>query len=337
MSSNRRSSSSGSRDERTSASQSKRGARTGASATPIKGKRKSIAAKTKKNKKQVELPEDIPSEELESGEQSSAGGVSERTKARRLGEVRAKERAKRNRRRYLIYILRIAAVIVGIVAIVFGAIFLYRSDAFSIENVKVTGVSHLTDQEISQLAAVPDDSTLLRLDTAGIIERLETHPWVESATIHRQIPDTIEIEITERTPAAAVYINEGSIWVISTDNTWLSAATEDDWNSMQRITDVSAAIEAPAAGNECSDEGVVNAIAIYAGVTDSFAQQIYSISAESAIKATLVLTNGVTVAFGEADEIDLKEAAVQSLLSQYEGTISYINVRTPSRPTYRTM
>ena len=302
---------------------------------PIKGKRKSVAASTKKQKTKTDRASKKEMAQIERAREDSA-----RTAQRRVGDVRAAQRAERdarNRKRYLKYVLRIVAVVVAVVALVFGAIFLYRSDAFLIEKVKVSGATRLTDQEISQLAAVPDDSTLLRLDSASIIERLETHPWIQSASITRELPNAITINIVERTPAAVVRINEDSIWVISSDNIWLSAATEDDWANTHRIVDVSTAIEAPNAGNECSDEGVKNAVAIYDGVSDDLNYLIDSISAESAVKAQLNLVNGVIVAFGEATDIDLKEAALWALLQKYDGLISYINVRTPSRPTYRTM
>ncbi len=259
--------------------------------------------------------------------------------ARRVGDIRASraaERAARARKRYLSYILKLFAVVFVVVVVFFSCIFIYRSDLLAVETVTVTGAAHLTDQEVTQLAAVPDDSTLLRLDSAGICERLEEHPWVKSAQISRQFPHSIKIQITERTPAAVVKLSKKSIWVISTDGAWLSAATTQDWKDYHRIVDVDANLSTPVAGSECTDEGVLNALKIYDGVSSDFASTIKSISAASAVKASLTLKGGVTVAFGEAQDIELKEADVNTLLDKYSGSISYINVRVPDRPTYRT-
>ena len=53
------------------------------------------------------------------------------------------------------------------------------------------------------------------------------------------------------------------------------------------------------------------------------------------MKTTLTLKSGVTVAFGDASDLELKEADINALLQEHEGKISYINVRVPDRPTYR--
>ncbi|MGN0038211.1 MAG: cell division protein FtsQ/DivIB [Coriobacteriales bacterium] len=260
-------------------------------------------------------------------------------RGRRVGDIRAAERAERAaraRRRYLSYVLKIAAVIAAVLLLVFGSIFVYRSNLLAVQTVTVTGVEHLTDQEVTQLAAVPDDSTLLRLDAAGICSRLEEHPWVQQATISRQFPHTIKIHVTERTPSAAVKISSKSIWVVSTDGAWLSAATEEDWKSYRRIVDVDTNMAAPVAGSDVTDEGILNALAVFDQVSPELAEMIKSISAESAVKTSLTLKGGVEVAFGMAEDMELKEADIWALLDKYEGKISYINVRVPDRPTYRT-
>lgn len=260
-------------------------------------------------------------------------------RGRRVGDIRAAERAERvarARRRYLSYIAKIAAVIAGVLIVVFGSILIYRSNLLAVTSVTVSGVEHLTDQEVTQLAAVPDDSTLLRLDTEGICSRLEEHPWVQSASISRKFPHTITINVTERTPAAAVKINSKSIWVLSTDGAWLSAATKEDWKAYRRIVGVDTNMAAPVAGSEVTDEGVLNALAIFDQASDRLNEQIKSISAASAVKTSLTLKGGVEVAFGVAEDMELKEADIWTLLDKHEGKISYINVRVPDRPTYRT-
>lgn len=261
--------------------------------------------------------------------------VSERTRARRAGEVRAQQREKRQRSQYMRYILRIVAAIAVVVAVIFGSIFVYRSDLFHVNNVQVNGVSHLTSQEITNIAAVSDDSTLLRLDAGGIIARLEDNAWVQKASIHRVFPDTIEIDITERVPGAVVYISDKSVWVISSDGSWLSAATNEDQETAMKIIDVSTSLPAPISGTMCTDGGINNALSILDAISDDLRSRIVSISAESSIKTSLNLEDGVTVAFGDSSDAELKEAAINSLLSQYQGKIAYINVRVPTRPTYR--
>ncbi len=303
-----------------------------AASKPIKGKRKSVASKAAKKQKSSR-PSSTGS--ISASRDISSANISERTRARRAGEIQKEQRAKRQKSQYRKFILRIIAAIGVVLLLIFGGIFLYRSDIFHVNNVQVNGVSHLTSQEITSIAAVSDDSTLLRLDAGGIISRLKDNAWVQDVSIHRVFPDTIEINITERAPGAVVDINEKSTWVISTDGTWLSAATTEDQQKAMHIIDVSPSLPTPISGTECTDGGIKNALSIMGAISDDLLAKIVSISAESSLKTSLNLVDGVTVAFGDSSDVEIKEAAINSLLSQYEGKISYINVRVPTRPTYR--
>lgn len=350
LNSSPRSGSSGSRSRRTAQSNRRSSGASsrrqhGSAGKPIKGKRKSVAGKTgsiaksdASSLRSTRSRRDSAASTRASGRGSSRSSYSSSsTSGRRVGDIRAREREQRIRSHYRKFVMRIVIVVAAVLLVIFGSIFVYRSDLFHVNNVQINGVSHLTSQEITEIAAVPADSTLLRLDAAGIKQRLEDNAWVQSATIHRSLPDTIVIDVTERTPGAVVRINDKQTWVISTDSSWLSAATEDDWNNDMRIIDVSNSIAQPVSGSECTDGGIKNALAILDGISDDLKSQIQSISAESSIKTSLNLKNGITVAFGDSSNIQLKEAAINELLSQYAGKISYINVRVPASPTYRTL
>ena len=94
-------------------------------------------------------------------------------------------RAARMRSRYNRYVRRIMlAVGVLLTAVLLYAV-LYVAGAFPVTQVTVNGAEHLTNEEVAEIAAVPADSTLLRVDTAGIVARLQNEAWVESAGVTR--------------------------------------------------------------------------------------------------------------------------------------------------------
>ena len=90
-------------------------------------------------------------------------------------------------------------------------------------------------------------------------------------------------------------------------------------------------------GNDCGDGGIKNALSVLESISPELKDQIKSISAESSVKTSLNLKSGVTVAFGDSNDVELKEADIWGLLEKYEGKISYINVRVPANPTFRTL
>ena len=318
----------------------KKAARKSVRASSSRASRKSAPSSARIGRRRASASPSEASGSSRAADAAATGTSSPREGLRRprtKGQLRAEERKRRAKSAYKGYVLRMLIAIALVLAVIFGAIFLYRSDAFHVENVTVSGVSHLTDHEITRIAAVPDDSTLLRLDEDGIKQRLTQNAWVQSVEVKRVFPDTVELCIVEREPAAAVRVNEKTTWVVADDGAWLSAATGADWDKNPHIVDVNASISAPVSGVSCDDEGIMNALKVVSALSDRTKGELDSISAPSAAKTSLNLKNGVSVAFGDAGEAGAKEAAIWGILDKLAGQVSYINVRVPSRPTYRAL
>lgn len=283
-----------------------------------------------------------------------AAPSTQRISSVRLGDLQD-GRAARLQSSYQRYTRKILAALGILAAIVAIYALLYVSGVFGIKNVTVHGCEHLTAEEVSTLAAVPENSTLLRVDSAGICSRLETNPWVQSASVSPHLPDTLEINITERTIDAVVEVitaegNATQNWAIASDGIWLmsipdknsSAAAQvpskvyEDADKVLHITGVPYGV-APVAGGMCTDDSVKNALNIVSGMTTELAGQVKSVKADSSDNATLTLQNGVEIAFGSADDIREKERICLELINKHQGSIAYINVRVPSNPTYRAL
>lgn len=232
---------------------------------------------------------------------------------------------------------------------------LYYTGVLSVEEVKVTGTDHLTEADVDALAAVPEGTTLLSVDTEMLRQRLLLDAWVQDAHAKRVFPHTIEIEVTERTISAVVEIssNDATVirpWAISSDGVWLMPIPEKDSEAGKLVNakifeDADKALHivdvpfgaTPEIGTICTDSNVNNALAIVAGMTTELAGQVKVVRATDSESATLTLDNGIEVAFGRADEIRAKERVVLELMESFPGTLAYINVRVPDRPTWRSL
>lgn len=73
-----------------------------------------------------------------------------------------------------------------------------------VRHVAVTGTQRLKRAEVVGAASVPLGTPLARLDAGAVRSRVAAVPQVESVRIERHWPSTLKIEITERTPRAAV-------------------------------------------------------------------------------------------------------------------------------------
>lgn len=271
----------------------------------------------------------------------------------RIGDLDQAYRAHRVKTSYRNYVMRIFGAIALVAVLFVVGILVYNSSLFTVTKVTVSGVEHLTASAMTDLAAVPTGTTLLRIDEAGIRSRLAKEPWVKEVAFKRVFPDTLELAITERSIAAIVDVpvdNAQKIetWAISADRIWLmpippqgskeAAAINqrvyEDAASVLKITGVPYGIS-PHIGDSCEDENVNNALAIVNGFTTPLADQVRTVSATGTETTTLILENGVEIAFGTARDIRDKERVCLELMEKYEGTITYINVRVVDRPTWR--
>jgi cell division septal protein FtsQ len=102
-------------------------------------------------------------------------------------------------RKLLPFVLCLAAM-GGLVWGLFGA------ETTQIHNVRIVGAERATEAQIRHLAALQPGTALVRLDLESAIEGVQKHPWVARATARRVFPDTVVIQIEERTVRALLML-----------------------------------------------------------------------------------------------------------------------------------
>lgn len=273
----------------------------------------------------------------------------------RVGDLDRLERQARVQARYRRYLVRLA-IIVGIVAaLAIGGAIAYNSSLFTIQNVRVTGVEHLTSEEMSALASVPSGTTLLRVDASAIEARLEKDAWVQDVQVNRIFPDTLELAVTERQIAAVVEVptSDGKgvqDWAIASDHMWLmpipdrdseagkrtSSKVYEDADAALRIKDIPFGTKAEV-GTYCSDDSVLNALDIVSNMTTELAGRVKTVYADGVEETRLILDNNVEIAFGSSENIRDKERVALGIMEQHPDAVAYINVRDVNSPTYRAL
>ena len=87
---------------------------------------------------------------------------------------------------------------------------------FAVANLSVVGRHRVSREAILDAVAAPRGTPLLAVDIAAAKAKLEALPWVKSAEIERQLPDTIFIRLTEREPMA-FWQRHGKLALIDTE------------------------------------------------------------------------------------------------------------------------
>ncbi len=73
-----------------------------------------------------------------------------------------------------------------------------------VQAVAVEGISRFTQEQIISISGIQTDDSMFMLNEAAVCSAIQKDPYVKSAKIERQFPDTVKITIVERVPAALV-------------------------------------------------------------------------------------------------------------------------------------
>ena len=88
----------------------------------------------------------------------------------------------------------------------------------ALENVDVVGRQRQSAASILAALGVQRGTPMLEIDLAAVQARLQALPWVRSADVERQLPDTLFIRLTEREPFA-FWQHNGALSLIDRDGT----------------------------------------------------------------------------------------------------------------------
>jgi cell division protein FtsQ len=112
---------------------------------------------------------------------------------------------------------------VVVTLLVMGAFFAASWFVLPVEHVTVQGNSHLPAGLVARLASADKGQPWLWINPSRSAA-LEGHPWVRSAIITRRFPNSVEIQLNERVPAATIINRDGSRVAVALDGTLLPNA-----------------------------------------------------------------------------------------------------------------
>jgi hypothetical protein len=97
---------------------------------------------------------------------------------------------------------------------------LAASPLFVLQEVTVEASGRPSPGEIRSMSGVRPGMNLLSLDTEDVSRGLETHRWIQHATVVKRLPDRILIKVQEKRPVAVVEI-QGDLYYIDREGTVL--------------------------------------------------------------------------------------------------------------------
>lgn len=212
----------------------------------------------------------------------------------------------------------LTAAAVGALALAAWGVFF--SSLLATERVDVGGTAIVSADEVRVAAAVDLGMPLARVDLDGVRSRIEALPAVQSVTVHRGWPHTLEITVKERTPL--VTVPKHGRWFAMDRAGFLFRPTPT------RDTVLPVVALAPAA-DESARQEVASVVAALPGDLLDVTRRVKARSMDS---ITLALDDGREVKWGSAEESDRKVEVLAVLLEQ---RASVYDVSVPEQPTTR--
>ena len=105
----------------------------------------------------------------------------------------------------------ILAAVVAFALPVFGVQayrYVMKTGHFFVKDVVVDGHERLTLEEVREIAGIQPNTHLLSADLKGIVKRLRASPWIAQATLRRELPDLLHIEVVEHRPVAYLAVEQ---------------------------------------------------------------------------------------------------------------------------------
>ncbi len=102
---------------------------------------------------------------------------------------------------------------------------LKTSRYFQVKTIAVHGNHVLSRTDIIYYLGLKETSNLLSLDLKALCQKLISHPWIKSASIHRKLPGQLTIDIIERVPVALIKI--GTFYYMDKDGVVFDKINKD--------------------------------------------------------------------------------------------------------------
>lgn len=162
------------------------------------------------------------------------------------------------------------------------------SDHFRVKTITVEGTRRSRPDEVKRLVQSLIGQQIITLDLDEVRLAVESHPWVQRAVVHRELPATVVVTVEEHIPAALLLL--GHLYLVDTQGQVFKRARTDEQGGLPVITGLSriAYLNDP----QASAPGLKRAIAALARYADPGRPPVSEINLGPRGELTLFLRNG---------------------------------------------
>jgi len=238
-----------------------------------------------------------------------------------VSEPATQERSVRRRR-------IVALVLLVPIVVATAAWAVTYTPVFDAKHIRVEGAVSLQPDDVRGLAGIESSTNVFHLQPDEVTARLLADPWIASATVAKELPNTVVLTVVERRPVGVIDA-AGDRSVLADDGTILPPSTAAA-TTIETLPSVQAALGTP-------DEAQRAAAAALLGALDPVVgRRVTDLTVGQDLSETLTLRDGVSVDAGMPGEEEAKAAALRGVL-RWAATgghpLASVDVSAPKAPS----
>lgn len=219
------------------------------------------------------------------------------------------EKIHRIRRTILFLILFMAILSVG-------GFFLLNSNIFNITEIKILGNNKLDKEEIIRRSQINKAESIFNTRISRAIENISKLPYIKEVEIRRSLPQTIEIQVTER--EGKILLKNISMYILIDDEGYILEKKDIIAEELPVLTGLKL-IDIHEGDNifaEIEQEEIIDLIK--EGNRLNLLGKIDEINVDSIDDIEINLNSGIDVAFGTLDNVKYKLDLLDEILKDIE-------------------
>ncbi len=237
----------------------------------------------------------------------------------------APARARGSSRRRLV---RVTALL-AIPALIASAFLVLHTSLFDVASVTVVGAHETPAAEIIATAGLDSRPPLIDVNPAAVSARIESLPWIKTATVIRHWPKSVAISVTERVPVAEASIRRHRWELFDAEGRALGFRTLRT-TGLVRLRQIS---PMPSPGSVATAT-LGSEVALADALPIALVSQVREVSYSPSDELSITLSSGPVVVFGNATALSDKVVALTTLLADHVSLagVTVVNLSVPSSP-----
>lgn len=216
---------------------------------------------------------------------------------------------------------KINKIFLLIILIAITFILLCSSTLFNITVINVRGNNRLTEEEVISLSTIQKHTNLFKMNKLQSIDNLTQNAYIEDVTIKRKFPNTVDIEIKERTPKYMLQFADSYVYI---NNQGYMLEISNEKLEIPILIGITTDLSNIKAGNRMNTEDLKKmdmVINIFeTASSNEIGNLITKIDISDDRNYTLILeTEGKTVYLGDCSELNTRILYLKSILEQEKG------------------